>query len=223
MAQPLVRVDIQGTRPDGSSFLIRTWAEMEELRRPGENRSRWIVEVRQPFVWGVPAGPLTTQTLRRYRVAARRRGERRAQDRRAHESERFRERLRVAREAIEEYGVPAAHARWSPEDAARRRRAREEEEWQRNVRSRAATADDEQREDEGGPRQEMEEEQRADMEEEVQPVVGQEPEPVAGPSNWQEGQEREQEPMAGPSGWQEIPGVYQGDYDDYGDEPEDWE
>ena len=53
--------------------------------------------------------------------------------------------------------------------------------------------------------------------------MGQEPEPVAGPSNWQEGQEREQEPMAGPSGWQEIPGVYQGDYDDYGDEPEDWE
>ena len=44
------------------------------------------------------------------------------------------------------------------------------------------------------------------MEEEVQPIVGQEQEPVAGPSNWQE-----------------IPGRYQGDYQDYGNEPEDWE
>ena len=221
MARPLARVDIQGTRPDGSSFLIRTWAEVEEVRRPGENRSRWIVEVRQPFVWGVPAGPLTTQTLRRYRVAARRRNERRTQDRRARESEHFRERLRVAREAIEEYGVPAAHARWSPEDTAGRRRVREEEEWQRNVRSRAATADGDRHEGEGGPRQETAEEQRVDMEEEVQPATGQEQEPVAGPSDWQEGQE--QEPMAGPPSWQEIPGNYQGDYEGYGDEPEDWD
>ena len=59
---------------------------------------------------------------------------------------------------------------------------------------------------EGGPRQETAEEQRVDMEEEVQPAAGQEEEPVAGPSNWQE-----------------IPGNYQGDYQDYGNEPEDWE
>ena len=134
----------------------------------------------------------------------------------------------MARDAIEEYGVPVAHARWSPEDSVRRQRAREEQGWQRNVRGRTETeVEDDQRSQHAvrgsGPQQETVEEQREDMEEEVQPVVGQEPEPVAGPSNWQEGQEREQEPMAGPSDWQEIPGVYQGDYDDYGDEPEDWE
>ena len=51
----------------------------------------------------------------------------------------------MAREAIEEYGVPAAHARWSPEDTAGRRRAREKEEWQRNVRGRMAPVEDGQR------------------------------------------------------------------------------
>ena len=138
MAASLMRVDIQGTRLDGSSFLVRTWVDVEEVRRQGETRSRYIIEVRQPFLWGIPAGPLTTQTLHRHRVAARRRAKRRTSAQRTQQSEQFRERLRVFREAIEEYGVPAAHARWSPEDAAGRRRAREEEEWQRNVCSWAA-------------------------------------------------------------------------------------
>ena len=71
MAASLTHVDIQGTRPDGSSFLVRTWADVEEVRHQGETRSRYIIEMRQPFLWGIPTGPLMTQTLHQRRVAAR--------------------------------------------------------------------------------------------------------------------------------------------------------
>ena len=57
MAASLTRVDIQGMRLDGSSFLVRTWADVEEVRRQGETRPRYIIEVRQPFLWGIPTGP----------------------------------------------------------------------------------------------------------------------------------------------------------------------
>ncbi|MCG8672635.1 MAG: hypothetical protein MI867_24750, partial [Pseudomonadales bacterium] len=111
--------------------------------------------------------------------------------------------LRVAREAIEEYGVPAAHARWSADQRAAQRREREDEEWQQNVRRRTESpAEQHQRPGEEEVHREEEMEQRVEMEEEIQPVVQQDQEPVAGPSNWQE-----------------LPG----DYEDYGDEPEDWE
>ena len=103
MAGRLARVDLQGVRPDGTDFLIRTWAHVEQIQGSGANSpsNRLIIEIRQPFVWGVPAGPLTTQTVRRRRLAARRRGERQAAKARSRQSAGFRERLAIAREAIE--------------------------------------------------------------------------------------------------------------------------
>ena len=160
MAQQLVRVDLVGERPDTTTFIIRAWAYVEAVAgRQGERR--FIVEVRQPYLRGIPPGPLTAQTLRRRRQASRRRTAERAQERRSVEEDRYRRQLRVARATIEEYGVAAPHARWGPED---RRRAREEPDTdERRVRQRTLSP---------APSERPEE-------------------PVAGPSNWQEAAQEE--------------------------------
>ena len=72
MAQQLVRVDLMGERLDTTTFIIRAWAFVEAVAgRQGERR--FIVEVRQPYLRGIPPGPLTAQALRRRRQTNRRR------------------------------------------------------------------------------------------------------------------------------------------------------
>ena len=160
MAQQLVRVDLVGERPDTTTFIIRAWAFVEAVAgRQGERR--FIVEVRQPYLRGIPPGPLTAQALRRRRQAARRRTTQRAQERRSLAEDQFRRQLRVARAAIEEYGVAAPHARWGPKD--RRREREEAADDGRRVRQRTVSPTPEERPEE----------------------------PVAGPSNWQEAAEEE--------------------------------
>ena len=212
-------------RPDGTDFLIRTWAHVEQVQGSGANNpsNRLIIEIRQPFVWGVPAGPLTTQTVRRRRLAARRRGERQAAEARSRQSAGFRERLAIAREAIEEYGVPAAHARWDAEEAAGQRRQREVEEFHRSVRQRTASPEyghqQEREASRPGREGELEIGQEAAVEEDRQGDGRQEEE-----RRGEEDGGLEEDGMgAGPSNWQELPGVYRAEYEEYGDEPEDWE
>ena len=85
---PLKLVHITGVKEDGSSFLLRRWAEVMVIRNPGGGIGRIDIELVQNALWGLPYGEQTQAELDRCRTRSAelehaRRQEERTRDREA--------------------------------------------------------------------------------------------------------------------------------------------
>ena len=124
------------TTADGSTSITRCWADVE-FYSSGGTLTRVIVEQREPFVYGLAHGGPTTAELRRRAQWTEHRRESAARAAREEERDQFHHRLQLARDVVEEYGVPVLRARWDPSGNPMRRRRREEmAEDERRVRAR---------------------------------------------------------------------------------------
>ena len=99
-----VRVDITGMQHDGSSFLIRAWADVFQMQTPQGRLHRLSVELVQQFVYGQPPGAATDEALRESRRRARRLRQARAAIHQEVERVQLRRTLRLVRDTEEELG-----------------------------------------------------------------------------------------------------------------------
>ena len=127
MAHNLTLVHLMGMKEDGSSFLLRRWAQVHFIKNGQGDVACLNLELVQRAVWGFELRQSTEQELDRMKERSEELGAAERSARRTREREAWQERIEDACTVVEEWGLPGLHVQHVVGERPRARRRTEED------------------------------------------------------------------------------------------------